>query len=55
VPSATSVQRYLLLRAVALDLGGVPVGSLDDNAVCHLVELPDGEKPRYLFALGRQA
>ena len=43
----------LLLQAVALDLGGVPVGSFDDRAVCQLLELPDGEKPRYLFALGR--
>ena len=45
----------LLLQAVALDLGGVPVGSFDDRAVCQLLELPDGEKPRYLFALGRPA
>ena len=43
----------LLLQAVALDLGGVPLGSFDDTAVCRLLELPDGEKPRYLFALGR--
>ena len=45
----------LLLQAVALDLGGVPIGSFDDRAVCQLLELPDGEKPRYLFALGRPA
>lgn len=45
----------LLLQAVALDLGGVPVGAFDDRAVCRLLELPDGEKPRYLFALGRPA
>ena len=45
----------LLLQAVALDLGGVPVGSFDDAAVCRLLELPDGERPRYLFALGRPA
>lgn len=45
----------LLLQAVALGLGGVPVGSFDDRAVCQLLELPDGEKPRYLFALGRPA
>jgi SagB-type dehydrogenase family enzyme len=43
----------LLLQAVALDLGGVPIGSFDDTAVCRLLELPDGEKPRYLFAIGR--
>ncbi len=45
----------LLLQAVALDLGAVPIGSFDDRAVCQLLELPDGEKPRYLFALGRPA
>lgn len=43
----------LLLQAVALGLVGVPIGSFDDAAVCRLLELPDGEKPRYLFALGR--
>ena len=45
----------LLLQAVTLGLGGVPVGSFDDLAVCRLLQLPDGEKPRYLFALGRPA
>jgi SagB-type dehydrogenase family enzyme len=45
----------LLLQAVALDLGGVPLGSFDDEAVCRLLELPEGEKPRYLFAIGRPA
>ena len=43
----------LLLQAVALDLAGVPIGSFDDAAVCRLLQLPEGEKPRYLFALGR--
>lgn len=45
----------LLLQAVALDLAGVPIGSFDDTAVCRLLQLPEGEKPRYLFALGRPA
>ena len=45
----------LLLQAVTLGLGGVPVGSFDDLAVCRLLHLPDGEKPRYLFAIGRPA
>ena len=45
----------LLLQAVALDLGGVPIGSFDDTAVCRLLELPEGQKPRYLFAVGRPA
>jgi nitroreductase len=43
----------LLLQAVALNLAGVPIGSFDDTAVCRLLELPDGENPRYLFAIGR--
>lgn len=45
----------LLLQAVALDLGAVPIGSFDDAALCRLLELPAGEKPRYLFAVGRPA
>ena len=45
----------LLLQATALGLGAVPVGSFDDNAVCRLLDLPDGESPRYLFAVGRPA
>ncbi len=45
----------VLLQAVALDLGGVPIGSFDDTAMCRLLELPDGESPRYMFALGRPA
>lgn len=45
----------LLLQAVALGLGGVPIGSFDDRAVCQLLELPEGVKPRYLFAVGRPA
>ena len=38
-----------------LDLGAVPLGSFDDTAVCRLIGLPDGEAPRYLFAVGRPA
>lgn len=45
----------LLLQAVTLDLGAVPVGSFDDREVCRLLELPDGEQPRYVFAIGRPA
>ena len=33
----------LLLQAVALDLGGVPLGSFDDRAVC---QLPSASSPR---------
>jgi SagB-type dehydrogenase family enzyme len=43
----------LLLQAVALDLGSVPVGSFRDEEVSRLLALPAEEAPLYLFALGR--
>lgn len=43
----------LLLQAVALGLAGVPIGSYRDAEVSRLLELPDGEEPLYLFAIGR--
>ena len=43
----------LLLQAVALDLGSVPVGSFRDDEVSRLLELPADEAPLYLFAVGR--
>jgi SagB-type dehydrogenase family enzyme len=42
----------LLLQAVALDLGGVPIGSFRDAEVGSLLDLPAGEAPLYLFAIG---
>lgn len=45
----------LLLQAVALDLGGVPIGSFKDDQLSALLELPEGQEPRYLFAIGRPA
>jgi SagB-type dehydrogenase family enzyme len=45
----------LLLQAVALDLGGVPIGAFDDDEMNALLELPAGEEARYLFAIGRPA
>ena len=43
----------LLLQAVALDLGAVPIGSFE---ICRVpaAGAARGEKPRYLFALGRR-
>ena len=43
----------LLLQAVALGLGAVPIGSFNDAEVSVLLDLPEGEEPLYLFAIGR--
>ena len=43
----------LLLQAVALDLGAVPIGSFRDDEVNALLGLPEGQVARYLFAVGR--
>ena len=45
----------LLLQAVALDLGAVPVGAFGDLEVRRVLDLPDGEEPLYLIAVGRPA
>lgn len=45
----------LLLQAVALGLGAVPVGSFDDGEVATTMRLADGEQPRYVVALGHPA
>lgn len=42
----------VLLEAVALGLGGVPVGSFDDAAVAAVVGLEAGETPLYLLPVG---
>jgi SagB-type dehydrogenase family enzyme len=42
----------LLLQAVALDLGAVPIGAFDDGAVQELLAMADGQHPRYLVAVG---
>jgi SagB-type dehydrogenase family enzyme len=42
----------LLLQAVALDLGAVPVGAFGDLEVRRVLDLPDGEEPLYLIAVG---
>jgi SagB-type dehydrogenase family enzyme len=43
----------VLLEAVALGLGAVPVGSFDDAEVGRLLGLAAGEEPLYLVAIGR--
>ncbi len=42
----------VLLQAVALDLGAVPVGAFDDAKVQQLLDLSKAEHPRYLIPLG---
>lgn len=42
----------LLLQAIALDLGAVPIGAFDDEWVAGTVSLPAGAVPRYLVPVG---
>jgi SagB-type dehydrogenase family enzyme len=45
----------LLLQAVALDLGAVPIGAFKDNEVARVLQLPTDSDPLYLIAVGRPA
>ena len=42
----------LLLEAVALGLGGVPIGAFDDEALQKVLELPVDHCPLYLIPIG---
>jgi SagB-type dehydrogenase family enzyme len=42
----------LLLQAVALDLGGVPIGAFTDAAVTRVLSLPADHRPLYLIPIG---
>jgi SagB-type dehydrogenase family enzyme len=42
----------LLLQAVALELGAVPVGAFNDNKVKGALLLPDSHQPLYLIPVG---
>jgi SagB-type dehydrogenase family enzyme len=42
----------LLLQAVALDLGGVPIGAFNDDRLSEILGLPDYEAPLYLIPIG---
>lgn len=42
----------LLLQAVALELAAVPIGGFDDEAVGSILDIPGGQAPRYLLAVG---
>lgn len=43
----------LLLQAVALGLGGVPIGAFDDRRVQQVLGLPPDQEPLYLLPVGR--
>jgi SagB-type dehydrogenase family enzyme len=45
----------LLLQAVALDLGAVPIGAFDDEGVRAALSLPQDHAPIYLIPVGRPA
>jgi SagB-type dehydrogenase family enzyme len=45
----------LLLQAVALDLGAVPIGAFYDEEVAAALGLPPGEEPLYLIPVGHPA
>jgi len=42
----------MLLQAVALELGAVPIGALDDDAVQDALGLPADHRPLYLIPVG---
>lgn len=42
----------LLLQAMALGLGAVPIGSFEDGDVAAVLGLPEGEQPRYVVPVG---
>jgi len=42
----------ILLQAVALHLGAVPVGAFDDDRVAEVLQLPTGCAPLYLIPVG---
>jgi len=42
----------ILLKAVAMGLGGVPVGAFDDNKLAGVLQLPDGYHPYYIICIG---
>ncbi|HUT75539.1 MAG TPA: SagB/ThcOx family dehydrogenase [Armatimonadota bacterium] len=49
---AGHVGQNIQLQAVALGLGSVPIGALDDDAVARVLGLPSGQRPVYIMAVG---
>lgn len=52
---AGHVAQNVLLEAVALGLGGVPIGAFSDEDVERVLALPSGEVPLYLLPVGHPA
>jgi len=52
---AGHVAQSMLLQAVALDLGGVPIGAFDDAGVQRVLDLPSSHQPLYLIPIGHPA
>jgi SagB-type dehydrogenase family enzyme len=50
---AAHAAQNVLLQAVALGLGAVPVGAFDDQAVRGVMGTPANEVPLYLIPVGR--
>ena len=42
----------VLLHAVALNLGAVPIGAFEDNQVQQVLALPSDQQPLYLIPVG---
>jgi SagB-type dehydrogenase family enzyme len=52
---AGHVAQNILLQAVALGLGSVPVGGYDERAVANVLKLPAGETALYIIPVGHPA
>jgi len=52
---AGHVAQNVLLEAVALGLGGVPIGAFSDEEVARVLALEPGETPLYLIPVGHPA
>ena len=52
---AGHVAQNILLQAVTLGLGAVPIGAFDDAALASTLKLPRGYAPVYLVFVGNPA
>jgi SagB-type dehydrogenase family enzyme len=52
---AGHVGQDILLQAVALGLGGVPIGAFHDDQVQRVLDLPSDHEPLYLIPVGHPA
>jgi SagB-type dehydrogenase family enzyme len=49
---AGHIAQNVLLQAVALGLGSVPIGAFDDVQVAKILSLPEGQYPLYIIPVG---